>query len=99
MTYVDNNWRNTQCQIMTEPAWQRAAAKTVSKRKVDAAAKTSSVITEKETAPAAKTGKAKDTGITASTRVTRAAAATRRKKNESGLARTTRSIDGAMARE
>ena len=99
MTYVDNNWRNTKCQIMTEPARQRAAAKTESISKADAAAKTSSVITEKETAPAAKTGKAKDTGIMASTRVTRAAAAARRKKSESGLARTTRSIDGAMARE
>ena len=65
---------------MTEPARQRAAAKTESIWKADAAAKTSSVITEKETAPAAKT--AKDTGITASMRDAKAAAAIRRKKSK-----------------
>ena len=65
---------------MTEPARQRAAAKTESIRKADAAAKTSSVIAEKETAPAAKT--AKDTGITASMRDAKAVAAIRRKKSK-----------------
>ena len=73
---------NTKCLTMTEPARQRAAAKTESISKADAAAKTSSVITEKETAPAAKTGKAKDTGITASTQGAKAAAAIRRKKSK-----------------
>ena len=85
---------------MTEPARQRAAAKPEIIRKADVAAKTNTVITEKETALAAKTERAKDIDITASTRITKAVVAVSRKKSKkSGSARTTRLIDGAMARE
>ena len=65
---------------MTEPARQRAAVTKANKRKVDVVAKTSIVTKKKETALAATT--VKDTGITESMRVAKAAAAIRRKKNK-----------------
>ena len=65
---------------MTEPARRRAAATKASKKKADAAAKTSIVTKAKGAAHAATTEK--DTGITESMRVAKAAAAIRWKKSK-----------------
>lgn len=76
MTYVKYEWRKHQCQIMTEQAPQKTAARKASRKKAVAAA--ISIIMEKETPVATAVG---NTGTTANnTRAKAAAGRTRRSK-------------------